>query len=230
MIAKKLAIFVEGQTESIFTKRLLEEIAGKKSILLKETNVAHLRILENEESGSETDKKYFVLIVDCGNDEAVKSLILENRDKLISSNYDLVLGLRDIYPLSRDSLNSVLRNLRYQVPTKGIEIEICLAVMEIEAWFLQDENHYQHIDASLTVEEIVKNVGFNPATDNAELIDFPTALLKKIYQLSGKTYTKSRKHVERTVNVLDYENVYVNLPNKLEHFKIFLGHLDKFIA
>ena len=29
---KKLAIFVEGQTEQIFVKKLLEEIAGRKNI------------------------------------------------------------------------------------------------------------------------------------------------------------------------------------------------------
>jgi hypothetical protein len=29
---KKLAIFVEGQTEQIFVRKLLEEIAGKKNI------------------------------------------------------------------------------------------------------------------------------------------------------------------------------------------------------
>lgn len=229
MTYKKLAIFVEGQTESIFTKKLLEEIAGKKSISFRESKANELTQL-TEKSSDEKKFKYYVLIVDCGNDESVKSRILENRDSLIKAKYDLVLGLRDLYPHPRSDLKRVLQGLYTRVPTRDIKIELCLAIMEVEAWFLQEEKHFQLIHESLTNAEIVAKAGFNPETDNAENIDLPAELLKEIYNIAGMSYRKTRKQVERTVNILDYENLYLNLPNKLEYLKQFLGYIDEFVV
>jgi hypothetical protein len=229
MTYKKLAVFVEGQTESIFTKKLLREIAGTKSISFRESKAKELTRL-SEIPTDDKDIKYFVLIVDCGNDETVKSRILENRDSLIRANYTLVLGLRDLYPHPRENLEHVLQGLYTRVPTKDIQIELCLAVMEVEAWFLQEEKHFQLIDASLTNAEIVDKVGFNPETDNAELVEVPAQLLRAIYNIAGKSYKKSRKHVERTVSVLDYENLYLNLPNRLKCLRRFLGYIDEFMV
>ncbi len=229
MAYKKFAVFVEGQTESIFTKKLLEEIAGKKSISFRVSKAKEITRL-SETSTKEKDIKYFVLIVDCGNDESVKSRILENRASLIRANYALVLGLRDLYPHPRENLERVLQGLYTRVPTKDIKIELCLAVMEVEAWFLQEGKHFQLIDESLTNKEIAEKVGFNPETDNAELVNHPAGLLKEIYKIAGKSYKKTRKQVERTVDVLDYENLYLNLPERLEYLKRFLGHIDEFIV
>lgn len=228
MTARKLAIFVEGQTEAIFVKRLVEEIAGKKDIDFHEAQARHIHIL-NSAVKMLSQTKYHVLIVDCGNDEIVKSRILENRDRLIERGYALVLGLRDLKPRTRDELPRVMQGLRTGVPTKDIQIELCLAVQEIEAWFLQEANHYARIDKELTAKVIATGVGFNPETDNAETVDDPATLLRDIYRLVGKSYTKTKKQVERTVNVLDYENLYLNLPNHLEYLKIFLDYLDGFV-
>jgi hypothetical protein len=229
MTYKKLAVFVEGQTESIFTKKLLEEIAGRKSVLFQESKANEITQLREASKGKK-EFKYFVLIVDCGNDESVKSRILENRESLIRAKYELVLGLRDLYPHPRADLERVLQGMYTRVPTKDIQIELCLSVMEVEAWFLQEENHFRLIDESLITAEIVNKTGFNPATDNAELVELPAELLKDIYKIAGKSYTKTRKQVERTVNVLDYNNLYLNLPNKLKYLKRFLGYIDEFIV
>ena len=69
---KRLAIFVEGQTEQIFVSKLLREIAGKKNILVEE-QIANGRagkrfITVLKASSSQTNEKYFVLIRDCRND------------------------------------------------------------------------------------------------------------------------------------------------------------------
>ena len=101
--------------------------------------------------------------------------------------------------------------------------------MEVEAWFLQEEKHYQKVDARLTNELIINNVGFDPSNDCAEDRDSPADLLKSIYKLVGKSYTKKSANVQRTVNALDYEEVYTVLPDKLEYLEDFLCHIDGFL-
>jgi len=227
MPIKKMAIFVEGQTEVIFLKRLLEELAGEKSLHVHETT--QIRDLRTLEISLNRSVKYFVLIVNCRCDAAVKSSILDNRPNLIKNGYDLALGLRDLYPIGRDKLAEVSRRLRTGVPTKELHVQICLAVMETEAWFLQENKHYIKIDPTLTTEKIIAGVGFNPEEDNAESVRHPAEMLGKIYQLAGKGYKKSRRQVERTVNALDYANLYLNSRRKLKYFDRFLGHLEAFI-
>lgn len=228
MSCKKLAIFVEGQTEAIFTKKLLEEVAGKKNIILSVVNASNLAIFQGyPKSGNAI--KYFVLVVDCGNDESVKSRILDNRESLIRSGYSLILGLRDLYPRPRQDLPRVEMALRTGVPTKGIDIEICLAVMETEAWFVQECKHYIKIDPSLSAEAISNATGFNPETDDAELLNHPADTLKAIYRLAKKTYKKKRWHVERTVNALDYDNLYSVVRMRMPRLGHFLDCIDNFL-
>lgn len=227
MSPSKLAIFVEGQTESIFVKKLLIELAGTKNISFQEVIANRITTLTTNDS--ENNKKYFVLIVNCQNDNSVKSRILENRQKLIKANFDLAIGLRDIYPITRENISRLEKGMKIGVPTKDLKIEFCLAKMETEAWFLQEQTHYQRIDQKLTNELIIEKTGFDPANDNSELVDQPAALLKDIYRIVGKSYTKTRTQVQRTVNSLDYEEVYTELPTKLEYFNSFISHIDSFI-
>lgn len=227
MSQRKLAVFVEGQTESIFVKQLLVEIAGEKNISF--SVISNPKMIRLTNDATQDENKYFVLIVDCHGDDSVKTRILENRNGLIKNNYELVIGLRDIHPIAREKIPQLKLGMKTGVPTKDLQIEICLAKMEVEAWFLQEETHYQKVDARLTNEFIVNNIGFDPSSDCAEDLDSPAELLKSIYQLVGKSYTKKSANVQRTVDSLDYEEVYTILPDKLEYFEKFLCHVDGFL-
>ncbi|UTW45894.1 DUF4276 family protein [bacterium SCSIO 12696] len=227
MSQRKMALFVEGQTESIFVKKLLIEVAGEKNIEFQEESNAKNIIISNKHSND--IKKYFVLIVDCNNDDSVKTRILENRDRLIRANYDIVIGLRDTYPIPASEINQLERGLRTGVPTKGLQIEFCLAVMEIEAWFLQESNHYVKIDNRLTRQAIIDETGFDPVEHNAENVEQPASLLKNIYSIAGKSYRKKRNQVNRTVDALDYEEMYTVLPEKVSRLKVFLKYIDSFM-
>lgn len=81
----KLAIFVEGQTEQAFVRKLLEEIAGTKNLLIEERAARggrkdKRRMRRLDAIDADSGKKYFVMIVDCGSDERVKSDIVERYD------------------------------------------------------------------------------------------------------------------------------------------------------
>ena len=227
MAARKLAIFVEGQTESIFLERLLTEVVGDERIIVRRNKAKDMTLLDIRATTS-GDEEFYVLLSDCAQDVTVKSRILENRTKLISAGYELILGLRDLHPHARTDLDQVVMHLTTKVPTKGIPIAICLSVMEIESWFLFDASHYEKIDNKLVRRLIQNATGFDPETDNPEDIDRPAELLRDIYRLVGKTYNKERKKVERTVDVLDYEFLYLKSRETLVHSAGILNHLDEF--
>lgn len=229
MTYKKLAIFVEGKTESIFVSRLLQELAGEKSIRFEHVSYPSICLLKDKDQ--EKDIKYFVLVYDCQNDETVKSRIIDQRENLIKSNYEMIIGLRDLYPNARADLPKVETNLYTRVPTKEIKTVMCLSVMEIEAWFLQEANHFGLIDVSLTLEKIRASNFFDPSIGNAENdIDHPSEMLNNIYQLAQKSYKKRKNNIVRTVNALDYSNLYFNLRDKLTYLDKFLGQIDEFLA
>jgi len=228
VVLKKMAIFVEGQTEQFFLERLIKEIGDRNQITFKCTTAKQLITIQSSTKTVAT--KFFILIVNCENDEQVKSKIIENQENLSRSNYDLVIGLRDIYPLGRNKIAQIELALRTGIKTKGVRTEICLAKMEVEAWFLQETSHYIKIDPSLTEENISNASTFNPWKGNAEDSHHPAAALNEIYQLAGMAYKKDKKRVARTIEALDYENLYINLRTSLPYLNKLLTLIDDFFV
>lgn len=174
--------------------------------------------------------KYSVLLYDCQNDDRVRSEVLDQRESLTRAGYSLILGLRDLYPAPLSDLNMVAMRIRTRVPTIGVRTYILLAVAEIEAWFIQDETHFARIDSALNVDTFSAKFGFNPRTQSAETVAHPSKLLHQIYSSVGKAYRKTRIHVERTVQVLDYAALCFTQVQKLPHLRILIAYLDGFFA
>jgi len=86
--------------------------------------------------------------------------------------------------------------------------------MEIESWFIGEISHYEKIHNTLTLERIQTSTGFNPATHDLEALSNPAHVLDTIYALAGFRYTKSRRNVERTIETLDYANIYLQLGSR----------------
>ncbi len=226
MTNKKLAIFVEGQTEVIFTEKLIIEILGHKNVSI---NSVKARQGLAEISASKFDEQsFYVLIFDCEGDDSVKSQILEKREALIKNQFDSIIGLRDVYPIESNNIQRLEMGLKTGVPTKNISISIFIAKMEVEAWFLQESNHYRKIHPSLTDKHILQKTNFCPSTHNAEDVYHPAELLNKIYNLAGFSYKKNKRQTTRTVQSLDYEELYINLPSSLPYLKKFIDYLDAF--
>lgn len=225
MSIRKIAFFVEGYTEQGFLKRLLTEIFNQKDIGIeikeakggKRIKISYTTI----ESPTLTEEtKYYVLIYNCGGDSAIKSYIMDRRSTLIKSGFEKIIGFRDVYPdVKREEIHRLLYGLNYKTPQKDITIKFILSVMEVEGWFIADENHYSNIDNNLLTKDILANFGFDPAEYNTELIDEPADTLKAIYQTVGKTYKKEEKIIDRTINALDYGNLYLNVNNRIPSFK-----------
>ena len=73
-------------------------------------------------------------------------------------------------------------------------------------------------------------LGFNPYVDDMTLRYKPSEDLKRIYQLVNKTYTKKKIHIERTVECLDYGNIYINLSPKVAKLGDLISKINNFLT
>ena len=232
---RKVAVFVEGQTEQVFSDELVRHLFGHAKVAIEELQFSgkegarRIRTIRSTDVTSSTE--YLFRIYDChgGNENStVKTDIKEQFPRLLKESFSYIVGIRDVYPL-RD-LKLLQSKLYLELPnTPSLPIEIFLAVREIEAWFLAEENHYQLIDKSLITHSVNSIIGIDITVSSTESIDHPSCVLKKIYQSVGKDYKKKKWEAERTVYNLDYENLYINVRKRNNSLNELLTCLDRLI-
>jgi hypothetical protein len=234
---KKLAIFVEGQTEQLFVCKLVREIAGDRNIAIRElkpaiSNRGNRYFTVLDASSADLNKKYYVLIFDSGGDSQVKSDILDNYATLVRQNYHKIIGLRDVYhpPMNRVNIPQLEYRLKYRVPTSPISVSILLAMMEVEAWFLAETTHFAKIHSSLTLQVIKQHLNFDPTTQDVETRDRPSNDLDSVYHLASFAYNKRKANCMRTVDALDYHELYLILSRRVNRLGKFIQELDAFLS
>ncbi len=230
----RLAVFVEGYTEVVFVKKLFEEVAGKNNVLVEHWKIRGgsrtrrtMRLVEALKAS--TGQKYYVLIVDCGGDETVKTRIREEHENLTKKGYSRIIGIRDVAPtFTHADIPKLAASLPKYIKTSLIPVEFILAIMEIEAWFLAEATHYQRIDPAITVAAIKARLGFDPENDDMEQRLAPAEDLNKCYQIGGRTYLKHR--AQDTVDALDYALIYVRFPAKFDYLGRLLRSIEAFLS
>ena len=241
---KKIAFYVEGQTEQFFINKLLIEIAGQKNIEIELQQFQGIGRKAKSDIYPKTtsnaiNPNHHALIFDCMGDGGVKPRILDDYQRLFSQGYSEVIGLLDLYPKENSDLNKfenellngrISKNGRVVTQPLPTNTKIVVAVKEVESWFLAECTHFQEIDNNLTISHIESNLGFNPCVDDMTQRFHPADDLKKIYQLVGKTYNKSENNVQRTVECLDYANIYLNLPAKITKLNELISKIDAFLV
>jgi hypothetical protein len=207
---RKIALFVEGQTEMLFLDRLIQELAKESGLAVEHAEATggairarQIKVLKR--FTLQPHHRYYVLIVNCSGDSKVKSDILERYHSLKRAGYSAIYGLRDVYGQFRyEDVPRLRRELYAGLPRGEIEVELFLAIMEIEAWLLAEHTHFQRISRELTLARIVEKVRFDPARDDLEQRWHPAEDLDRIYQLAGVRYTKQRHNLEHTLDLLDF--------------------------
>ncbi len=222
---KKMAIFVEGQSEAIFVQRFLEELAGQDNISFQVTRYGRSLIAMQE---LDPEPKYFALIYDCGTDETVKSSLLEALPTLESTGYSVILGLRDLYPRSRDELPNLesFANL-----TNSTLPEMIVAIMEIEAWFLAEHCHFQTYHPALTHAHILNELHIDLPTLDFETLPHPSAVLRRIYRLvDAKKYKKKKAQVQRIAHCMDFVHFTTDVRMRSAQIDRFISRLENFLT
>lgn len=244
---KKIGIFVEGETELDFVSKLLEEIAGRKNITIIQhkfsgggVRTGGIRTMNFiKRSDAESEEKIQVWIYVSGSDNRVNQDIRDQYETLKTGNFSKIIGLKDLrgdmngVPLTISNLPHVeLGDSVTEYYCADISTKLVIAVMEIETWFLSETNHFTCIDSGLTTDVITDNIstlGFNPYNDDLSLRPEPTEDLRAIYQIVGKTYNKRETTRQRTINCLDYANIYFELKNSITKLNEFIETIDEFI-
>ena len=232
----RLAIFLEGQTEQKFMQKLIREIAGETHLQLqtmKASGPSNRRFLQQQyKTQDHPGVEYFVLIVDSGGDEPVVSDILEQHESLARQGYSRILGLRDVRPRwsRRDipKLEQGMAKALKQLPRSAAAVDVLLAVMEIEAWFIAEYSHLEKL--GITCEAIKRELDFDPSTDDIEMVDNPAVLLNKIYELAGQSYKKELRQVQGVVNRLDYARLYLGMSDEVPRLGVLIRALDLFFS
>ncbi|KFX61029.1 DUF4276 family protein [Paraburkholderia fungorum] len=221
---RSIAIFVEGLTEQEFVVKLLSAVAGRKGITF-EIKRQHRGLLELTELRPHMAPDFYVLVVNCCNDGQVKSQIKDQYNSLKAAGYSLVVGLRDVYPLTAADIPKLNANMYTGLAVDTLPIALHLAILEVEAWFIEESTHFTKIDPAISAD-ILKANGFHPGVDLACDLPHPAETLDAIYSTVGKRYAKKANQIQRTVEALSYEELYVNVRQRAASFHEFLNTLE----
>jgi hypothetical protein len=233
---KRIAIFVEGLTEQILVRRMLETVMQRKNVAIQSVKITgghniRMNFTVMQAANISRNTGYYVLIYDCGGETNVKGYLMMQRQKLVETGYTFILGLRDVYPsFTHNDIPKLKRGLNFQVSQKGARTKIYLAVMETEAWFLGEYTHLKKVSGRLTPEFIEKRLGFNPKTENMELRYSPAFDLKRVYKLVDHEYTKKRTKLNSVVGKLDFYFFTHSVANKMKSLGDFVYELEEFFS
>jgi hypothetical protein len=231
---RKLAIFVEGLTEQILVRQMLQAVLDRNRIAIQSVKISgghnvrmSFTVMIAAHVNNMTD--YYVLIYDCGGETNVKSYLLAHRQNLVSSGYQMILGLRDVYPnFERKEVAKLQRGINFKLPQKGARTRIHLAIMETEAWFLGEYHHLKRVSRILTPEFVEKHLGFNPQYDDIEERDHPADDLWAVYHLAGHDYTKKKDRLNSVVSKIDFQYFTHGLCLRMPSLDRFVTDLENF--
>ncbi len=232
---KKIAIFVEGQTEQLFVCELIKEIAGINNLKIELrtlTGGANIprHITQCSISDSSEKVKFYILITNSATDNRVASDIRDNTETLINQNFDRIIGLRDLYPLPLEKLEKLQNGINKTIKSEKIHTNLIIAIREIESWFLAEFTHFEKIDTNLCLCKILSELELDIAYTKTESIEHPSKTLDEIYSLIGESYGKSKADVLRTLEKLDYNFLYLELTECIPALKELTDEVDSFLA
>lgn len=233
---RRIAIFVEGQTEQLFVEKLLTLFARNNDLTIESQKWFGGRrfpriILSIRTSPPKREERYFALIFDCGTDGRVTSDVLDQYQSLVAKGYEAIVALRDVRPQFQAADVPKLKSAFSQsVPKHPITPLLVLAVMEIEAWFIADYSHFARIEASLTPQHVGQSLNIDFESHAIEGIAAPADLLEAVYALGGATYDKSAKDVDRTIEALDFDFLLSHLPTRAPNFEPLKHVLTEFFS
>lgn len=231
---KKIAIFAEGQTEQLIVEKIIKDAAGTNAITLTKTKAigrskSGQRVIEI--FGESEQANYFVLVVDCGTDNKVKSDILENHNSLYAAGYQKIIGIQDAYPtVSYSEISKLRAGLQTNLSNSFLSISFILGVMEIEAWLLAEGTHFSKIDPKITIGRIKEELGIDIINDDLAMRPKPSKDLADVYWLECIEYNKSMAIVNKILSTIDMSAMKHLVSTKFSDLQALYQELDLFFS
>ncbi|WP_298145827.1 DUF4276 family protein [Flavobacterium sp.] len=220
----KTAIFVEGQTELIFTRELILKFFEYQNVWVECYTLFNDHDLNPTEYSFENrSANLYFQIINIGNDKKVISSIIKREKYLFSDSqgFDKVVGLRDMYSKEyREAVQNAtidieisqkfINNHQQTISTLSSnpeKIKFHFAIMELESWLLAISNIFERFDSSLNYEKIRTVVNFDLQNEDPEKCIFhPANTIEKIFEIIGETYDKKKGEVNKFMGRIDKEH------------------------
>lgn len=210
----KISIYVEGLTEMVFVRQFLMNKFDWSSARIECYNVGDENISKELYHFGDKNAPRYYMIYNYQNDELVLSTIIDNYQQSIKENYTKVIGLRDVYSeryidligrkYDADGIDGFISGMKSQVneiSNKG-DLDICFAIMEIEAWMLGMDDVMRRIDPGMS---------FKLDTDPEKACVHPFSNLEKTYEDIGLSYSKHWNDIKNFIYKItkdDFQKLY----------------------
>ncbi len=240
----KTAIFVEGQSELIFTRELLLKYFEYQNIWIECYNLFNDHDLNpTEYQFPNKSARIYFQILNIGNDKKVLSSILKREKYLLSENqgFHKIIGLRDMYSkeyretvknskIDLETNKKFINGHKESIDAKASypdKIHFHFAIMELESWLLSISNIFERLNSNLNNERIKDAFGYHLNNSNPELDIFhPAGLINNIMKLVGESYDKKKGDVNRFLGVIDKDDILQLLnSNKCNSFNNYCSSL-----
>ena len=226
----KIAIFVEGQTERKFAKKLVGQRYGHLTFRITEIERrgknTHMSGAELRESPG-LDCSF--LLVEVPSRDKIISYVIDNASNMVlTQGFNLLLGLQDLFPNKRSDKVRIINSIRTSLNRSPVydKISVVLAIMETEAWFLCDCCMFERIDVRLTSTFIQSHLGLDLVNNDPELAyNHPSKTLDDILKLVQRRYRKRSSEIDLVVRNID--TTYLSsCTGKIDSFFNFIRQLD----
>jgi len=224
MNRKKIALYVEGQTEQILVNQLIKtwwSYSGIEIINIKTSTSSECKVVDYQGVGNE---ELFFLIVDVDGEGSLISSIANRANKQREEGYTII-GLRDLLasdfkklsPIHKEkTAETLLENFQHAFKTlkctRPEKIEIFFSIMAIETWLLAFSN---------ALSKWGKKSAFD-IPSNLETIQDPSNWIKKIGKDANRGDPKSFHEVTSYVNSITREDIIdVYKSNRIPSFTKF---------
>jgi hypothetical protein len=217
---RKIAIFVEGQSELIFIRELLLKFYDWQNVWIEcYTLFNNVNLNPTEYSIKNEDASIYYQILNIGNDRKVLSSILKRESYLFSENqsFDKVIGLRDMYSKEYreevktssvdETINQKFIDGRSQTIKTGTKnpdkIRFHFAIMELETWILGIDSLFSSMK-----DKIAKELGFDLNDIELETDIFhPAKVLDRVMQIVDNSgYDKKSKGINMLMSRISKED------------------------
>lgn len=231
---KKIAIFVEGQTELLFVERMLAEFSAQAlySVELYEVRGGSnaQRSIKRIGFTTKAGTKLYCQILDCGGEGGITSAVNDQYSTMISSGFTSIIVLRDVYPRKVSDAPIIKEKMMQNISSSVIAPNIILAILELEAWFFAEHSHFTKIDPKLNSALVLTHLRIDPTTVSPDAIPKPADTLRSSYRLVGKTYNKKKSTAKRTIQALDYSLMRSTVGPRSPELTALISEIDSFFA
>ncbi|OAV65872.1 hypothetical protein Barb4_03176 [Bacteroidales bacterium Barb4] len=204
---KKIAVFVEGNTELIFVRELLLRMYDYQNVLLERCLLRSDNLQEPLHVHGTKDEPNYYLIIDVGGDGSVLSAIVKReKDLFEKKGYSKIIGLRDMFgemycrknndkkTINWDVINHFKEKTKEQIDKIGNDkIHFFFAIMETEAWLLGIKDIFLNIGLT---NDFIKNSHLKydlDKNDPEKTYYHPAKVIGEIFKLAEREYGKNEK-------------------------------------